>query len=211
MKKILLILFFISFFSFSGEIEMITYMKKYNSGLSEKEARDIYKNVVRYSAEYDFDPILVFSVMKTESNFRHSTESTAGAKGLMQLMPVNFEEFEVDNSIRGNIKGGIKHLKRDYNNTKDITKTLVCYNAGCGRLQNNEWRRIRETNNYVKKINAVYPEIKSVYYTNMEDSLTFNAVEKSINILNDYKLIQNMKNENLAYSQEYLYWWESYN
>ena len=133
MKKIILILFFINFFSFSGENEMITYMKKNNSRLSEKEARDIYKNVVRYTTEYDFDPILVFSVMKTESNFRHSTVSSAGAKGLMQLMPENFEEFKVDNTVRGNIKGGVKHLKRDYDNTQDITKTLVCYNAGCGR------------------------------------------------------------------------------
>ena len=177
MKKILLILFFISFFSFSGEIEMITYMKKYNSGLSEKEARDIYKNVVRYSAEYDFDPILVFSVMKTESNFRHSTESTAGAKGLMQLMPVNFEEFEVDNSIRGNIKGGIKHLKRDYNNTKDITKTLVCYNAGCGRLQNDNWLKIIETTGYITKINDVYPEIKKLYYSNSKNKKKYEIQE----------------------------------
>ncbi|ACZ10080.1 murein transglycosylase C [Sebaldella termitidis] len=210
MKKMILILFFISFFSFSGESEMVAYMKKNNSRLSEKEAKDIYKNVVRYSTEYDFDPILVFSVMKTESNFRHSTVSTAGAKGLMQLMPENFEEFKVDNSIRGNIRGGIKHLKRDYDNTQDVTKTLVCYNAGCGRLQNNEWRKIRETRNYVKKINAVYPEIKNIYYVNVENPFASSILANGLAVIGSYKILDSIKNENHTENKEYLYWRESY-
>ena len=68
--------------------------------------------------------------------------------------------------IEGNIKGGVMHLKRDYESTGNIIKTLVCYNAGCGRLKNNEWRKIRETTNYITKINEVYPEIKGLYYAN---------------------------------------------
>ena len=210
MTKRILILFFISFFSFSGENEMITYMKKNNSRLSEKEARDIYKNVVQFTTEYDFDPILVFSVMKTESNFRHSTVSTAGAKGLMQLMPENFDEFNVDNTVKGNIKGGVKHLKRDYDNTQDITKTLVCYNAGCGRLRNDAWRRIKETRNYVKKINDVYPEIKNLYYTNVENPFPSNTVEKSLSVIENYKIAVNVKNEKIPENKEYNYWKESY-
>ena len=210
MKRIILILFFISFFSFSGEVEMIAYMKKNNSRLSEKEARDIYKSVVQYSAEYDFDPILVFSVMKTESNFRHSTVSTAGAKGLMQLMPENFEEFGVDNSIKGNIKGGIKHLKRDYDDTQDVTKTLVCYNAGCARLQNNEWKRISETRNYVRKINDIYPEIRNMYYANVENSISSAGLVKGFSIAGNYKMLETMKNENFFENKEYLHRKESY-
>lgn len=155
--------------SFSAEKEIIQYMKTHNPKLSDQEARRIYKNVVYYSTEYDFDPVLVFSVMKTESHFKHSTVSSAGAKGLMQLMPFNFGEFGVDNSIQGNIKGGIIHLKRDYESTGNIIKTLVCYNAGCGRLKNNEWRKIRETTNYITKINKVYPEIKGLYYENTKN------------------------------------------
>lgn len=211
MKKIILILFFISFFSFSGEMEMIAYMKKNNSRLSEKEARDIYKNVVHYSAEYDFDPILVFSVMKTESNFRHSTVSTAGARGLMQLMPENFKEFKVDNSIKGNIKGGIEHLKRDYDDTQDITKTLVCYNAGCGRLQNNEWRKIRETRNYIERINTVYPEIRNIYYVNVENPFAFNKLTKGLSVIVSHKILDNITSENYPENNKsYLYWKDSY-
>ena len=148
--------------------------------------------------------------MKTESNFRHSTVSTAGAKGLMQLMPENFEEFKVDNSIRGNIRGGIKHLKRDYDNTQDVTKTLVCYNAGCGRLQNNEWRKVRETRNYVKKINAVYPEIKNIYYVNVENPFASSILANGLAVIGSYKILDSIKNENHTENKEYLYWRESY-
>ncbi len=166
------ILFFIilTFISISGEMEIKEYMKKQNSKLDSKTADRIYKTVVYYSREYNVDPVLVFSVMKTESHFRHSTISSAGAKGLMQLMPFNFKEFKVDNSIEGNIKGGVMHLKRDLDTTKNITKTLVCYNAGCGRLKNNQWHKIKETTDYVTKINNVYPEIKKLYYLNTKNT-----------------------------------------
>ena len=166
------ILFFIilTFISISGEMEIKEYMKKQNSKLDNKTADRIYKTVVYYSREYNVDPVLVFSVMKTESHFKHSTVSSAGAKGLMQLMPFNFKEFKVDNSIEGNIKGGVMHLKRDFDTTKNITKTLVCYNAGCGRLKNNQWHKIKETTDYVTKINNVYPEIKKLYYLNTKNT-----------------------------------------
>ena len=170
MLKILTILILLSFQIYSGEQEIKAYMKQQNSKLDNKTADRIYKNVIYYSKQHNVDPVLVFSVMKTESHFKHSTVSTAGAKGLMQLMPFNFKEFGVDNSIEGNIKGGVMHLKRDYEKTRNITKTLVCYNAGCGRLKNNEWHKIKETTNYITKINNVYPEIKKLYYTNLKGS-----------------------------------------
>ena len=177
MMKMLLMLFFISFLGISGEREIINYMKIHNPKLSDKEAQYIYKNVVFYSNEYDFDPVLIFSVMKTESHFKHSTVSSAGAKGLMQLMPFNFKEFGVDNSIQGNIKGGVMHLKRDYDKTRNVTKTLVCYNAGCGRLQNDNWLKIRETTGYITKINDVYPEIKKLYYSNSKNKKKYEIQE----------------------------------
>ncbi|MCP1225493.1 transglycosylase SLT domain-containing protein [Sebaldella sp. S0638] len=180
MLKILTILILLSFQIYSGEQEIKAYMKQQNSKLDNKTADRIYKNVIYYSKQYNVDPVLVFSVMKTESHFRHSTLSSAGARGLMQLMPFNFKEFDVDNSIEGNIKGGVMHLKRDYERTKNITKTLVCYNAGCGRLKNNEWHKIKETTDYITKINNVYPEIKKLYYTNLK------VVDKTIVVDEDF-------------------------
>lgn len=47
---------------------------------------DYEEYVVKYSKEYDVDPILVFSVIKVESDFDPNAVSDAGARGLMQLM-----------------------------------------------------------------------------------------------------------------------------
>lgn len=193
MKRILFFILF-SIFSLSGEQEIKAYMKKHNNNLDNFTINRIFKTVVYYSKKYEVDPVLVLSVMKTESHFKHSTVSSAGAKGLMQLMPFNFKEFSVDNSIEGNIKGGILHLKRDLKNTGNVTKTLVCYNAGCGRLKNNQWLKIEETTDYVTKINKVYPEIKKLYYVNT------NKKKNKMSIQADY--IELNENESIEKSRE---------
>ena len=142
-----------------GSRKLIEYIKTQNSRLNENEIQNILGYVFKYSKEYNFNPYLVLAVMNTESHFNHSTVSSAGARGLMQLMPFNFKEFGVDNSISGNIKGGMLHLKRDYEKTGSVSKMLVCYNAGCGRLTNNAWKRIKETREYIPKVIQKYNKI----------------------------------------------------
>ena len=142
-----------------GNRKLIEYIKTQNSRLNKNEIQNILGYVFKYSKEYNFNPYLVLAVMNTESHFNHSTVSSAGARGLMQLMPFNFREFGVDNSISGNIKGGVLHLKRDYEKTKSVSKMLVCYNAGCGRLTNNAWKGIKETREYIPKVIQKYNKI----------------------------------------------------
>ena len=142
-----------------GSRKLIEYIKTQNSRLNENQIQNILGYVFKYSKEYNFNPYLVLAVMNTESHFNHSTVSSAGARGLMQLMPFNFREFGVDNSISGNIKGGVLHLKRDYEKTKSVSKMLVCYNAGCGRLSNNAWKGIKETREYIPKVIQKYNKI----------------------------------------------------
>ena len=167
MKKIIFMLCLLScFIGFSNKRSMINFMRSHNRHLSFEESSFIYDVTMHYASIYKVDPVLVFSVMKTESHFNHNTVSKAGARGLMQLMPFNFKEFDVNNSIEGNIKGGIMHLKRDFDRTRDTVKTLVCYNAGCGRLENNKWLSIKETTDYISKINRIYPVIKKILFDN---------------------------------------------
>ena len=132
-----------------GSRKLIEYIKTQNSRLNENEIQNILGYVFKYSKEYNFNPYLVLAVMNTESHFNHSTVSSA----------FNFKEFGVDNSISGNIKGGVLHLKRDYEKTGSVSKMLVCYNAGCGRLTNNAWKRIKETREYIPKVIQKYNKI----------------------------------------------------
>ena len=39
--------------------------------------------VEKYSKEYNVDPLIVFSIIKAESNFKKDAKSSSGAKGLM--------------------------------------------------------------------------------------------------------------------------------
>ena len=144
------------------ERKLINYIKTQNRNISENEIKRILRAVFGYSKQYNINPYLVLAVMNTESHFKHSTVSRAGAKGLMQLMSFNFKEFGVDNTIEGNIKGGVMHLKRDYNKTGDVVKTLVCYNAGCGRLANNVWKGIKETREYIPRVIENYHKITNL-------------------------------------------------
>ena len=167
MKKIIFTLCLLNcILGFSNKRGMIDFMRTHNRNLSFEESSFIYDVTMHYANIYKVDPVLVFSVMKTESHFRHSTVSSAGALGLMQLMPFNFREFGVNNSIEGNIKGGIMHLRRDLDRTGNTVKTLVCYNAGCSRLENNRWLSIKETTDYISKINRIYPVIKKILFDN---------------------------------------------
>ena len=50
----------------------------------------------------------------------------------------------------------------NYEKTGSLTKTLICYNAGCGRLKNDEWKEIQETREYIPKVIKKYKKILSL-------------------------------------------------
>lgn len=83
---------------------------KYKGEVPYKETRNYVPRVLKYyeedlSSEYDeyiekaakkygLEPQLIRAVMKTESNFRNDTVSHAGARGLLQVMPVVWKDVE---------------------------------------------------------------------------------------------------------------------
>lgn len=78
--------------------------------------------VTKYSEEYNVDQLLVYAVIKAESNFDESVVSNSNAKGLMQIMDATADEvasnimtdrtFETDMlfDAETNIKIGTKYL-----------------------------------------------------------------------------------------------------
>ena len=82
-----------SFFSRSALALVIALAALLSAGCSLPETypRRYEEEVLAASEKYALDPNLVFAVIRTESSFRAEAVSSAGAKGLMQLMDVSAE------------------------------------------------------------------------------------------------------------------------
>ena len=65
--------------------------------LGKKSHPIMYEEIVeKYSDEYKVPKEIIYSVINTESSFRSDVVSSAGAVGLMQIMPITFEEIDCD-------------------------------------------------------------------------------------------------------------------
>lgn len=117
------------------------------------------------SASQGVDPDLIRAVMANESAFDPHATSSAGAQGLMQLMPQTASEVGVTNSYdpSQNVAGGTKYLRgllERFNG--NLTNTVAAYNAGPEAVEKyNGVPPYPETQSYVKNVLDTYNKYKS--------------------------------------------------
>lgn len=154
--------------------------------------QDYSEYVSYYSAEYNVDEALVYSVIRTESGFRAEVESHAGAIGLMQIMPETFEWLQnlADGEITHsesellnpeiNIKYGtyfLKYLLDHYNGNEKLA--VAAYNAGSANVDSwlgdssysNDGVELHsipftETSQYIQRVENTKAVYESLYYDN---------------------------------------------
>ena len=148
----------------SGSTSINNYITADVSNLTVDER--IENAVELYSNQHGVDSNLVKAIIKVESNFDPNVVSSAGAKGLMQLMPENCKALGVEDpfNIEQNIEGGVKHIKEyidRYNG--DVEMALMAYNGGPTRMMNRGvksmadiYKMPKETQNYVPKVMSYY-------------------------------------------------------
>ena len=115
------------------------------------------------SARYKVDPLLVHAVISVESNYNSRAISSAGAQGLMQLMPATARGLGVRNSFDAeeNIRAGVRHLRDLQDMYKDDRLALAAYNAGAGAVNKYGWiPPYRETQEYVYRVGKKYGEAR---------------------------------------------------
>ncbi len=112
--------------------------------------------VKKYARQNNIDPLLVWSLMRAESTYRPDIKSSAGAIGLMQIMPTTGRQIAKGLGDKGfsrewleeperNVRYGCFYLRGrldqfsgegdDMNNwLRMVTRSLASYNAGPGRV-----------------------------------------------------------------------------
>ena len=126
-------------------------------------AQEAYDALIREaSATYDVDEDLIRAVMRAESAFNPMVVSSAGAQGLMQIMPALSAELGVTDPFdpRQNIMAGARYLRQLLDAHRgNIRLTLASYNAGPGNVARYKGvPPFRETREYVKKITGYLAE-----------------------------------------------------
>ena len=121
------------------------------------------KNIFKRASEkYDISYDFLIAVAKAESDFNNKCVSSAGAKGIMQLMPDDCKEFGVTDPFNAeqNIMASAKLLKAHLKKFKgDYTLAAAAYNAGSGAVKKyGGVPPYTETQNYVKKIKKFMSE-----------------------------------------------------
>lgn len=120
------------------------------------------------ASRHQVDAKLVHAVIQTESAYNSNAVSSAGAVGLMQLMPDTARRFGVTdrNNPDQNVEGGtryLKHLINMFNPNLDLA--VAAYNAGENAVikYNNSIPPYPETQNYVKQVLALYNKQRFQY------------------------------------------------
>lgn len=156
-------------------VELMLYPRKYTA------------YVETYAERYDVPEHLLWAVMRTESDFDSAAESSAGAVGLMQLMPETFEWLTRDvlheyleDGMRYDPETSIRYgaclLSRYYLRYGSWELALAAYNAGNTHVD--EWlanpdladgesglRKIpfRETRKYVSRVQKAWDKYDDLY------------------------------------------------
>jgi soluble lytic murein transglycosylase-like protein len=120
-----------------------------------------FGQLISQAAEkYGVDADLIEAVIQAESNFDVDAVSSAGAQGLMQLMPATARSLGVTNAFdpAQNINGGVKLLSQLLNQYDGNVKlALAAYNAGPGAVAKyNGIPPYKETQKYVSRVLDFY-------------------------------------------------------
>ncbi len=175
---ILSVIAFVVFKSIPAFLKKNIYPKKYS------------EYVKQYSEEYDIDENFIYAVIKTESGFDPDARSSVGAVGLMQLMPIAFEE--VSNNIDDNkglkysdmynpeynIMYGTWYLDYLYKQFGSYELTIAAYHAGMTQVRGWLYSGVLDENNlnldnipseysdtrhYINKVISAYKEYNRLY------------------------------------------------
>ena len=126
---------------FEAEVWLVDMSNRLKKKVKHPEKRlDLLRQIHREASRAKLHPELVLAVIDVESNFDRFAISTAGAQGLMQVMPFWLKEIGQPRdslfNVRTNLRMGCTILKYYLKKEKgDLTRALARYNGSLGRYK----------------------------------------------------------------------------
>ena len=126
---------------FDAEVWLTDMSNRLKKKIKQPEKRlTLLRQIHHESSRAGLHPELVLAVIDVESNFDRFAISSAGAQGLMQVMPFWLKEIGKPRdslfNIRTNLRMGCTILKYYLKKEKgDLTRALARYNGSLGRYK----------------------------------------------------------------------------
>lgn len=123
---------------------------------------DVPTLLTRYAQAYGLDPVLVQALAWQESGWRQGVVSSAGAVGVMQILPSTADwlatdvvgrPLDVSGNVNDNIEAGVAFLRYLIDNTGSVQLGVAAYYQGPGSLAT--IGMLAETQQYVSNIMAI--------------------------------------------------------
>lgn len=118
------------------------------------------------SQKYGINKDLIMAIINHESGFQPNVTSSAGAQGLMQILPSNFASAGITNGydVEQNINGGTYLLRKCMDlYGGDEKMGLIAYAGGCGVMQKRGVNSYSDLYKMPDEARKAVPEILAMY------------------------------------------------
>jgi len=152
--------------------KVVRDISKNNSTIDSKSIYEISKTIYEESIRYNFNPLLITAIIKTESNYEPTAVSDSYAYGLCQVRRFIAPELAENIGIKWdgaektlfnpikNIKIGVYYLSilnRDFN---DLKTAVIAYNQGPYAVQERLTNNQELPDNYLNKVLDYYANLR---------------------------------------------------
>jgi soluble lytic murein transglycosylase-like protein len=155
-------------------LQIFKAIDDFQIGFNKEEATRLGDVIYSESRKYGYDPMFIMAIIKTESSFRKGQISSAGAVGLMQVIPYVGADVAPRAGVdwigsstlvepESNIKLGTRLLFEQILKFGDVKKALISYNMGETALR--DWMRQNKPlpKRYLKSVEENYRLLKETY------------------------------------------------
>ena len=113
-----------------------------------------------YGSQYGIDPNWILAIIKTESNYDPNSVSSAGAVGLMQMLPGTAQHYGISRSQlfdpATNVEVCTRYLAELRDQLGSLRMATIAYNQGIGNVKNGTYKTW-----YYEKVNQNYQALKN--------------------------------------------------